>query len=254
MSRTWDEFLRDNGFGLTGFCPTCFPKTHIKRRRPLEKEVNEEFDHVADHEGLDKLSMIVEIKEFNTSNHLEQPKEKNEVKDKGKSLFKPHSVNLSFDSHPKTMLGEGKNELRGEKLEDDNKFVEPVLGKSETTSRRFTGSMVSLSIPKTMEQNSEPIFVKDDSEQDNESPPHETSFKEFEHEQSSNHGNFVDNSPLSTQPEHEVQFNTTSNDDCSLEETLKAAQQSIKLFRQHKHKRLKEEEEARVILKTELQQ
>ena len=32
------------------------------------------------------------------------------------------------------------------------------------------------------------------------------------------------------------------------------AQQSIKLSRQHKNKRLKEEEEARVILKTELQQ
>ena len=64
--------------------------------------------------------------------------------------------------------------------------------------------MVSVSIPNTVEQNSEPIFVKDDSEQENKSPPHETSFNEFEHEQSSNHGNSVDNSPLLVQPEHEV--------------------------------------------------
>ena len=113
------------------------------------------------------------------------------------------------------------------------------MGKYETTSRRFTRSMVSLSIPKTMEHNSEPIFVKDDSEQENESPPHETSFKEFEHEQSSNHGNFVDNSPLSAQPEHEFQFKPILDDECSLEETLKAAKQSIKLSQQHKDKRLK---------------
>ena len=37
MSRTRDEFLRDNGFGLIGFWPTCLPKTRIKRRRPLRK-------------------------------------------------------------------------------------------------------------------------------------------------------------------------------------------------------------------------
>ena len=77
--------------------------------------------------------------------------------------------------------------------------------------------MVSLSIPKTIEQDSEPIFFKDDSEQENESPPHETSFKGFEHEQSSDHGNFVDNSPLSVQLEHEVQFKYALNDECSLE-------------------------------------
>ena len=175
------------------------------------------------------------------------------MKDKGKTLFKPHSINLSFDSHPKTMSREGKNELRGVKLKDDNKHLEPVMGKYETTSRRFTRSMVSLSIPKTMEQNSEPIFVKDDSEQENESPPHETPFIDFEHEHSSSHGNSVDNSPSSAQPEHEVQFKLTLNDECSLEETLKAANLSIKLSQQHKDKRLKEEE-AHVILKTELQQ
>ena len=56
------------------------------------------------------------------------------MKEKGKSLFKPHYVNLSLDSHPNTVSGEGQNELRGEKLEDDNKSLEPVLGKSETTS------------------------------------------------------------------------------------------------------------------------
>ena len=128
------------------------------------------------------------------------------------------------------------------------------MRKYETTSRRFTRSMVSLSIPKIMELNSEPIFDKYDSEQENESPPHETQFREFEHEKSSNHGNSVDNSPLSVQPEHEVQFKPTLNDECSLEETLKVAEQSIKIFQQHKDKQLKEEEEACVILKTKLQQ
>ena len=64
----------------------------------------------------------------------------------------------------------------------------------------------------------------------------------------------MDNSPSSKQPEHEVQFKTTLNDECSLEETLKAAQQSIKISQQHKDKRLKEAEEACGILKTELQQ
>ena len=85
MSRTWDEFLSDNGFGLTSFWPTSLPKTRVKRTRPLEKEVNEESDLVVDHEGLDKLCRIAEIEEFNASNPPEKPKEKNEVKDKGKS-------------------------------------------------------------------------------------------------------------------------------------------------------------------------
>ena len=52
--------------------------------------------------------MIAEIEELNTLNPLEQPKEKTEVKDKGKSLFNTHSINLSFDLHPRTMSGEGK--------------------------------------------------------------------------------------------------------------------------------------------------
>ena len=64
----------------------------------------------------------------------------------------------------------------------------------------------------------------------------------------------MDNSPLPAQLEHEVQFKPTLNDECSLEETLKAEKQSIKLSQQHKDNRLKEEEEARGILKTELQQ
>ena len=44
------------------------------------------------------------------------------------------------------------------------------------------------------------------------------------------------------------------NDEDSLAETLKAAKQSIKLSKQHKVDRLKEIEEARDRLKTELQQ
>ena len=113
--------------------------------------MNEEYDPIADHEGLDKLCRIAEIEEFNASNPPEKPKQKNEVKDRGKSWFKPPSVNLSLYSHPNIVTGEDKNELRGGKLEDNNKVLELVLGKSETTSRRFTRSMVSLSIPKTVE-------------------------------------------------------------------------------------------------------
>ena len=30
VRRTWDEFLKDNGFGLSKLCPTLLPKTHSK--------------------------------------------------------------------------------------------------------------------------------------------------------------------------------------------------------------------------------
>ena len=53
-------------------------------------------------------------------------------------MFNTHSVNLSFDLHPKTMSGEGKNKLRGVNLKDDDKILEPVMGKFETTSQIFT--------------------------------------------------------------------------------------------------------------------
>ena len=30
VGRTWDDFLKDNGFGLTKFYPILLPKTHSK--------------------------------------------------------------------------------------------------------------------------------------------------------------------------------------------------------------------------------
>ena len=122
--------------------------------------------------------------------------------------------------------------------------------------------MISLSFPRTMEQSSEPIFVKDKSDKEDESPPLETPFNDFEQEQSSNHDNLVVfpkrvveyDSPLPVQPEHEAQLKSPLNDDDSLAETLKAVKKSIKLSQQHKVDRSNEIEEARDMLKTELQQ
>ena len=63
-----------------------------------------------------------------------------------------------------------------------------------------------------------------------------------------------DNSPLPTQSEHEARFESPLNDEDSLEETLKAANQSIKISKQHTVDRLKDIEEVHDRLKTELQQ
>ena len=79
VGKTWDEFLKDNEFGLTQFWPTYLPKTRAKRRRPCEGEIKEENDHIADDEGLDKLCLIVENEKFYTLNPPEQSKRENEV-------------------------------------------------------------------------------------------------------------------------------------------------------------------------------
>ena len=63
-----------------------------------------------------------------------------------------------------------------------------------------------------------------------------------------------DYSPLQAQSEHEARLKSPLNDEDSLAETLKAAKQSIKLYKQHKVDRLKDIEGARDMLKTELQQ
>jgi len=160
------------------------------------------------------------------------------------------------------MEGREKHELKGENLEGDNKPLEPSTRKYETTNRRFTRSMISLSVPRTMEQSSEPIIVEDNSDNEDESPPHETPINDFEQEQSNNHDNLVvspkrvvkDDSPLPAQSEHEARLKSPLNDEDSLTETLKVAKQSIKISKQHKVDRLKDIEEARDRLKTELQQ
>ena len=87
VGKTWDEFLKENEFGLTQFWPTYLPKTHAKRRRPCEGEVKEETDHITDHEGLDKLCLIVENEKFYTSNPPEQSKSENEVGEGSKMVF-----------------------------------------------------------------------------------------------------------------------------------------------------------------------
>ena len=84
--------------------------------------------------------------------------------------------------------------------------------------------MISLSFPRTMEQSSEPIFVEDNSDKEDESPPHEIPFNDFEQEHNSNHGNLVvspkrvmkDDSPLPAQYEHEARIKSPLNDEDSL--------------------------------------
>ena len=63
-----------------------------------------------------------------------------------------------------------------------------------------------------------------------------------------------DDSPLPTQSKHEAQLKSPLNDEDSLAENLKAAKQSIKLSKQHKFDQLNAIEEARDMLKRELQQ
>ena len=42
--------------------------------------------------------------------------------------------------------------------------------------------MISISFPRTMEQSSEPIIVEDNSDKEDEYPPHETPINDFEQE------------------------------------------------------------------------
>ena len=78
------------------------------------------------------------------------------------------------------------------------------MRKSETLNQRFTRSMISLSVPRTIQQSSEPIIVEDNSDNEDESPPRETPINDFEQEQSNSHNDVVvspkrlvkDNSPL----------------------------------------------------------
>ena len=76
VRRTWDEFLKDNGFGLSKLCPTLLPKTHSKWKISLENKANEEPFPVANHEGFNKLCMVVEMERCDTSNPTKQPKKK----------------------------------------------------------------------------------------------------------------------------------------------------------------------------------
>ena len=52
------------------------------------------------------------------------------------------------------MEGREKHELKGKNMEGDNKPLELSTRKSEMMNRRFTRSMISLSVPRTMEHSS----------------------------------------------------------------------------------------------------
>ena len=63
-----------------------------------------------------------------------------------------------------------------------------------------------------------------------------------------------DHSSLPARSEHEARFDSPLNDDVSLAETFEGSKESIKILKQHKADQLKDIEEARDRLKTELQQ
>ena len=75
-----------------------------------------------------------------------------------------------------------KHEVKGKNMEGDNKTLEPSMRKYETLNRRFTKSMISLLVPRTIEQSSEPIVVEENSDNEDESPPRETLINDFEQE------------------------------------------------------------------------
>ena len=191
--------------------------------------------------------MVGEMEGCDTSNPLEQHKENKVLEDRGKSVYHDHPVELKFYSQPDIMTKKGKNEVGQIKAKGDSKLLELTVGKFERINRRFTRSIASLSIPKTMEQNAEPIFIEVYSDQEDESPPHENPLN-GKHEKSSNYGNSLvspeiilgDNSPLLEQQEYEVQHKTSLSDECSFQEALEAAKQSIILPLEHEINQLKD--------------
>ena len=97
-------------------------------------------------------------------------------------VFQMHSAKSTGDLYSKIMEEREKHRSKGKNLEGDNKTLEPSMRKSESLNRRFTRSMISLSVPRTMEQSSEPIVVEDNSDNEDESPPCETPINDFEQE------------------------------------------------------------------------
>ena len=75
-----------------------------------------------------------------------------------------------------------KHEEKRKNLVDGKKILESRVRKSKMLNRRLTRSMISLSVPKTIEQNCEPIIVEDNSNNENESPPRESPINEYEQE------------------------------------------------------------------------
>ena len=97
-------------------------------------------------------------------------------------VVQTHPAKSTGDLYSKVMEERKKYEVKGKNLEGDNKTLEPSMRKSETYNRRLTRSMISLLVPRTIEQTSEPIVVEDNSDNKDESPPREAPINEFEQE------------------------------------------------------------------------
>ena len=108
-----------------------------------------------------------------------------------KMVFHTHSAKSTGDLYSKIMEEREKHEVKGKNMEGDNKTLEPSIRQYEMLNQRFTRSMISVLFPRTMEQSSEPIVVEDNSDNEDESPPHETPINDFEQEQSNNHNDVV---------------------------------------------------------------
>ena len=143
-------------------------------------EVKEETDHISDHEGLDKLCLIVENEKFYTENPPEQSKRKNEVGEGSKVVVQRDSAKSTCDLYSKVMEQTKKYEEKGKNPVADNKTLESNLRKSEILNRRLTRGMISLSVPRTIERSCEPIVVEDNCNNEDESPPRETPINEYE--------------------------------------------------------------------------
>ena len=92
--------------------------------------------------------------------------------EESKIVVQTHSAKSTGDLYSKVIKERKKHDVKGKNMESDNKNLEPSMRKYETFNRRLTRSMISLSVPRTIEQSSEPIVVEDNSDNEDESPPH----------------------------------------------------------------------------------
>ena len=97
-----------------------------------------------------------------------------------KIVFQKHSAKSIGDLYSKVMEERTKHEETGKNPVGDNKFFESSMRKFERLNRRLTRSMISLSVPRTIERSSEPIEVEDNSDSEDESPPRESPINEYE--------------------------------------------------------------------------
>ena len=140
---------------------------------------------------MNKICLIVENEKFYTENPPKQSKRKNEVGEGSKVVVQTHSAKSTSDLYSKVIEQRKKYEEKGKNPVGDNKTLESSMRKSEIFNRRLTRSMISISVPRTIERSCEPIVVEDNSNNEDESPPCETPINEYEHEQSNSHNDVV---------------------------------------------------------------